>query len=473
MIPFDRASAAENASTSAFTRRVALWLAAVVASLAVGPRAPVYWDSLGYVEQAITGRPGGLALGRPAFVLLSHGALRVASAAGISPWHFEALLRNAWLAAAAAAAPLAAEWAIAEGMTASAAWTAGLLVALSPAGAHTRDAVLTDGPAAAVVLAALVAGARGAPLAAGALLGVAFGFREQSALHAATLAVMLARRHGRVACAGPIARAAAAFALVGAATVAAAWLANSDYPRTIPRWLAGMAAERREHRDAVRATLAYAGWLVALSPLALGAAVAWWLRSRTSLRLVLLPGTAGLLLLSRYQDIAWSPRYLLTEFVVATTLPAAAVLRPAAWWIAPSAAVLPIAGMLLRRAQRETRAALDETPAWLRTLPDDAVVVTAQPCTTVRLALRIARSYPSSWPRSTPRWTVRCAGWNWRAADLDGDLARDAVIALDLRDGAWIGATQRARLAEVRAFADRHAGDARILSWRGAPRGPR
>lgn len=158
---------------------------------AIGPRAPLYWDSLNYVEQALTGRVGGLLLGRPLFVLASHLATRVAlSPSGASAWSIELLLRHAWLAFAALAAPLAAALARRVGLSPRAAWIAELLVALSPAGAHTRDAVLTDGAATAMVLLALVVRAGGTSaatvLGSGALVGLAFGLREQAAIHLLT-----------------------------------------------------------------------------------------------------------------------------------------------------------------------------------------------------------------------------------------------------------------------------------------------
>ncbi|MDB4932667.1 MAG: hypothetical protein JWM10_5151 [Myxococcaceae bacterium] len=488
MIRFDRASAADDASTSAHSRHVALWSLAVAASLVIGPRGPLYWDSLGYVEQALTGRVGGLLLGRPLFVLASHLAARVALALGASPWSLEALLRNLWLGVAALAAPLAATLARRVGLTPRAALLAGLLVALSPAGAHTRDAVLTDGPATAMVLLALAVRAGSTPspalgaLAAGALVGVAFGLREQAAIHLATALLVpvagLPRRSWRDA-----ALLAAGFALVAAIVLALAWSTNPDYPATIARWARGMAAERREARPPGESLRRYALWLVALSPVALVATVAWWSRRRDAWWPLVVPATLGLAALSRYQDIAFSPRYLLTEFVVATTLPAAAWLdralpRRAAQlaWIIPSLVLLLVGGRWLDARQRPLRALVAALPDDLRAVDPGALIVTGQPCAAVRLDARVARAFPAAWGAAPPRWSTLCPGWSWPAdpaARLAAALEHGSAVVLDLRRAAWMDGPQQRRRAEVEAFARAHAGDPRVISWRDAPTPPR
>ncbi len=78
-------------------RFVALYAIATLAAWAIGPDGPVYWDSHGYVIQAITGRAGGLMLGRPAFVLVSHGVARGWIAGGGGLRVVEPLLRVWWM----------------------------------------------------------------------------------------------------------------------------------------------------------------------------------------------------------------------------------------------------------------------------------------------------------------------------------------------------------------------------------------
>ena len=484
MIRLDRASAAENASTSTRTRHVALWSLAVAASLAIGPRATLYWDSLGYVEQALHGRVGGLLLGRPLFVLASHLVTRLALALGASPWSLESVLRHLWLAVSALAAPLVATLADRLGLRRRAAWIAGLLVALSPAGAHTRDAVLTDGPATAMVVLGLVlrAGGPTAPTAnallSGAAIGLAFGLREQAALHLVTALLVpvhgVERRGWREALLLGV-----GFGATAGALLLLARATNPDYPASILRWVRGMAAERHEARVPGEALSRYALWLVALSPVALAATVAWWARPRERWWPMIVPASLGLLALSRYQDIAFSPRYLLTEFVLATTLPAAAWLdrtlaRRAAHlaWLLPSLVILPLAGHLLGARQRPLRLLIAGLPARLRALPPDAVIVTGQPCAAVRLTARLARSWPRTWEGPPPRWSPVCPGWSWPVdptARLEAALRQGVPVVLDLRDAAWLGAPQRRRRAQLRAFATAHAADPRVISWRDAP----
>src|SRR5687768_6957122 len=81
--------------------RLALYATAIAAALLIGPRGPVYWDSFGYVAQALTGQVGGLALGRPLFVLVSHAIVEAYRALGGSVWAVEPVLRTFWLAVAA------------------------------------------------------------------------------------------------------------------------------------------------------------------------------------------------------------------------------------------------------------------------------------------------------------------------------------------------------------------------------------
>lgn len=488
MIRFDRASAAENASTSAHTRHLALWSAAVAASLAIGPRAPLYWDSLGYVDQALTGRVGGLLLGRPLFVLASHLATRAALALGASPWSLESVLRHGWLALAAIAAPLAAVVADRLGLGRRAAWIAGLLVALSPAGAHTRDAVLTDGPATAAVLLALVVRVGGVPspaanaLLSGGLVGLAFGLREQAAIHLLTLLLAPVREAPRRWLRDALLLG-VGFAITAGALLLLAWTTNPDYPASVVRWMQGMAAERHEVRAPGEALTRYALWLVALSPVALTATLAWWSRPRDRWWPMVLPASLGLLALSRYQDIAFSPRYLLTEFVVATTLPAAAWLdRTLATrnahiaWILPSLVLLPLAGRGLDARQRPLRALVAALPDDLRRVPPDALIVTGQPCAAVRLTARIARAWPSLWGAPPPRWTTLCPGWSWptHASDRLHDARQHGTpVVLDLRDAAWLGDPQRRRRAELLDFAAAHSADLGVISWRDVRPPPR
>ena len=80
-------------------------------------------------RQAMTGQVGGLALGRPVFVLVSHWTAEVSQRLGISVWHIEPVLRMLWLAIAASAAPACAVLAHRCGAPRAAALVAGAVVA--------------------------------------------------------------------------------------------------------------------------------------------------------------------------------------------------------------------------------------------------------------------------------------------------------------------------------------------------------
>ena len=83
----------------------ALYAIAVATAWWVGPDGPIYWDSFGYVIQSITNRAGGLMLGRPAFVLLSHASVVVWRALGGGITSVEPLLRTQWMLVTSLAAP--------------------------------------------------------------------------------------------------------------------------------------------------------------------------------------------------------------------------------------------------------------------------------------------------------------------------------------------------------------------------------
>jgi hypothetical protein len=472
--------------------RLALYLAALAGVAVMGPRGPIYWDSFGYVGQAVSGQVGGLALGRPLFILVSHAIAVVYRAAGGSVWSLEPLLRTLWLAVAAFSAPLAHALARRCGLSERAAILAGLTLALSPAMAHTSDAVLTDGPAVAVMLLAFVLaadavgaetpqGQLGYAAGAGAVLGVAFGLREQAVAQLVVLALMIP-----VAPRGARARIAVAFVLafvlVAAAPIAYVLATQRGYVRTIVKWVAAMRRERAHNPYGVRDALFYLGWLASLGPLPFVAAVVAWARDRRDLATrwtlalaVTVPALVQLALLGGYQDIAYSPRYLLAALPGAVAIPGALVLDR---WIAASRAratavlaalVIPIAvsGPLVRAYERPMRRTLDALPRDLANLRPDSTIVTGQPCPAVELAQRLARAEPSSWHAPRPSWQWVCPGWSWPSdldARLDRALGEGSLLVLDLRRSSWLGPGQRATRDRV----EQYAGARREAQQRGA-----
>lgn len=468
------------------TRRTLTLLFALAALAAwwVGPHAPVYWDSFGYVTQSITGRVGGLLLGRPTFILASHALARAWRALGGSVWTIEPLLRVCWLLVSAGAAPLTALVARELGVSTRAAWWAGLCVALSPAVAHTSDAVLTDGSSMTVVVLSLWLAVRAARrervaemFAAGCALGIAAGFREQCAAYGVALwalAWFTKRRAAMMA-----ASLAGATLTLGAPV---AWLVTHQpgYLDTIHAWFRAMAHERTEHSYGARDFAIYLGWLVSLGPLALVAALWGWTRvptARTKVFLaVCLPAALQLAALGLYQDISFSPRYLLTAFPCALALPAGLALdrwspsrRRTAWLAALLVVPALVAGPLLRWRQGPLLAALDRLPAMLDRVPRDAVVVTGQVCPALVYLRELTRLAGTS-PPLAPRWTQVCPGWRWPenlAQRLDSERANGRVVVLDLRAEVWPGLRGDRYLREVRSYRDSHRGEAGVVVWGG------
>lgn len=239
---------------------VGLWSLAALLARAVGPGGPAYWDSFGYVGQSLTGDVGGLILGRPLFILVSHGVARAAMHLGAAPEGVEPLLRGLWLSVTALAAPATA-WLTAQLAPSSPdgppapdarSWApvwAGLLVALSPAAANTADAVLTDGPSMALAalgyaLAARRAGDRGSALAAGLCLGAAAGLREQAIVHLPVAMGLRALGTGRWTAGLWVLGGAVPSGLSG---VVWAWATRPDYLDRVRAWFVSMETERQQH----------------------------------------------------------------------------------------------------------------------------------------------------------------------------------------------------------------------------------
>lgn len=210
-----------------------------------------------------------------------------------------------------------------------------------------------------------------------------------------------------------------------------------------------MAAERREPRPPGEALSRYLLWLVALSPVALPAAAAWWARSpRDRWWPMVVPASLGLLALSRYQDIAFSPRYLLTEFVVATTLPAAAWLdrslprRAQLLWIIPSLVLLPLAGHLLDARQRPLRELVAALPRDLQRVPRTRSSSRARPaprCASPRASPATTAPPGKPLPLGGPPSARLVVARGPFGPRLEDALRQGRPVVLDLRDAAWAG----------------------------------
>lgn len=449
-------------------KALALWTLALAAARWAGPGGILYWDSFGYVGQSLTGDVGGLLLGRPLFILASHGVARAVMALGLTPDQVEALLRALWAAVSALAAPATSSLvarlaprpdALSGSAPASldASTLAGLLVALSPAAANTADAVLTDGPSMALAtlgyaLAAHASDTRGRSLAAGLCLGAAAGLREHAVVHLPLVMALRALVTAR--------RTSALWVLLGAIPSGAlgvvwALATQADYIARIRSWFVAMGAERRQHPLGPLSLAFWAAWMVALGPVALVGTLRFWrdaLRApRPSRALLLCAGTGGaqLLALSLYQDIAFSPRYLLAAFPTGLAVPAALALAPTLRSPRRRAALLlalllPIvlAPIALARRQGALRDALAETPSRLRDVAPNAIVVSGQACPAVVLTRTTTRLRGRA-----VDWRAVCPGWRWPTnlpAHLDALRAEGRPLVVDLRAAVWVGPRQLA-----------------------------
>ena len=459
----------------------ALYAVATLAAWSLGPDGPLYWDSHGYVIQAITGRAGGLMLGRPAFVLASHGLARAWIALGGNLRDVEPLLRTWWMLVSATGAPALAWLALRVGAPARVAWTAGLLLALSPVAAHTSRAVLTDGPSMALALVALALGAEASARGsvarmalAGAALGLAGGMREPTLAHGATLLAL-----AMVASATAVRRAAMALtAVLGCAVVFAApvgWFLATQrgYGAVVASWVGEMGRERAGHPYGWRDLGMFVVWSLTAGP-TLWVALATRVREalqeiRNAPRTAMVVGVSALQYgaLAFYQDIGFSPRYLLAALPGAIVLPAAWALEGARWRrgaLAASLAFAVAAVPALRWREGALRGALRELPLRLDGVGERAVVVSGQVCPAVVYERELRRLEG----RGSDLVQV-CPGWRWPARldeRLDALRREGRPVVIDLRGAVWLGERQRSALEEARTYARRHVGEPGVTVWR-------
>ncbi len=473
---------------------IGCFVLAVVAAFIVGPGGPIYWDSFGYVRQALSGHVGGLILGRPTFVLVSHIVALFARHLGVSPFSIEARLRVFWLLVSALGAPATARLSRSLGLGNTAAAWSGVVVALSPALAHTSDAVLTDAPSMAITTVSLALAARSLgpsplrfSLASGIALGVAMGLREQAVATLVPLAWLLC------IAASPLRRLAMlalGVALSFGASPAYVFATQPGYASTISQWFVAMAAERAHAHGGLRDLAWYLLWVISLGPLSVvfaGVTVVRWVRDPSpvspAVLAVCVPALVQLLILAAYQDIAFSPRYLLATFPSAIALPCGIAVARCRFSRATTASVVLALGLTAALAavgvhayQAPLQRALRQLPQRLREIPADAVVVTGQLCPAVVYYRVLAQLDPAGWtgesalgaPRAVPAWRQVCPGWRWPRdlnATLEEHRAEGRTVVIDLRAVAWVGRRQQLSRREAMAYVSRHGTDARVTVW--------
>lgn len=470
---------------ASLAERAAFWLLALAAIRWVAPAGPLYWDSFGYTAQAVGGQVGGLGLGRPLFILLSHGLSSLALGLGAAETSVEPLLRAAWSMVAALSAPLTLATAAALGLDRREQRWAALCVALSPAMAHASGQVLTDGPAVTAVLASTLFAARAIRmeqpnetreallwLASGATFGAAVVCREPAIAHALVLYGLIALGAKGTRSRAVVITTAALIVVAGLSLV---WAARQPgWADTVRNWASAMRRERAEHPYSLRDFAMYLGWLVAMGPVMLLAAIATWARARAALWarskalfVVCAGALAQLIALGAYQDIAFSPRYLLGAMPFALALVAGVALARwastrarVALAVGAMALVTAASGAVMTRRERPLRAAMDTVAARLRgeSPGRSLVIVTGQVCPAVQLARKLERA----------PWTTVCPGWDWPrdlGRALDAHLAGGAVVIADLREGVWVGERQLRARAALEAWALRASAD-HVRIWR-------
>lgn len=441
---------------------LALFAVAFVAAALVGTHGLVYWDAGDYVRLALEGGPSGLLLGRPLFLLVSRGVLRVAFALGADAAHAEPILRWSWTVASATAPPSLALLAVRLDLERRAAMLAGLALALSPAFAHTAHQALTDGPALALSIGALaiVAHRGGRPtgraVAGGAVLAAAIATRETAVVHLVALVLLAARDGRRAAWAASVATVACAAAIV--------LLSHRGLPPSLTGWTVAMGRSSRLGPLDVAISL---GWVLAIGPLPVVLGARALPKVRGAVAIVAWPAAAATALLLLYPFGAYSPRYVLSTAPLAFLLPAAAILtrdpratsatRHVAW--AGAALLVPLAITWLATARTRAVAARGAEAAQrfaARSLPDRALIVPGHYCPHVRLWHAI-EARTSGARRDV---TLLCPGWDWPddpATALDRARCDGRTLLLDVRDDAWVGAGEIGPREQIQGWAREHA----------------
>ena len=207
--------------------------------------------------------------------------------------------------------------------------------------------------------------------------------REQALLHVVSLVAL-------AACA-PSRRTAHAFAALVGSTIAfgapVLWLATTrhGYLGSVAGWIGAMRAERSQHPYGARDFGMFVVWAFASSP------VAWVLLARVARRglaswrndslrsALVVPSLLQFAALAFYQDIAFSPRYLLAAVPCAVVLPAAAAFETEGtphtrglWAVALAVllvAPVPTAAFLVSAREKPLRDGLAALPGQLSALP--------------------------------------------------------------------------------------------------------
>jgi hypothetical protein len=468
-----------------------LFAVAMVAASTIGTHGLAYWDAGDYVRQALRSQPSGLLLGRPLFLFASRLVATVPLRLGWAPETLEPTLRWFWTAISACAPPLLASLVARLRFGRSAALAAGVALATAPSFAHTAHQVLTDGPALALSLLALVialprseeARASLSPqraFLAGAVLAAAVATRETSAVHLLALLAILSRKRWNVLA-----------AIVASVAGIAIVIVLAKRNETMLGWLHAMARSSNKHPVTLRDLGLSIVWLLALGPLPVVLGVIELLafaRRRwgtptprdtlsdpafAGTRAIVVPSAVATVLLVLYPDGSFSPRYLLATgplaFFVLASAPLSDLLSDrrasrtttrvlvACGLIAP----LAIAPFTTRHAESIALRAR-QLPARLAQIPSGTLVVPGHTCAAVGAWLAAedaARAGHTGPGLPEERIELLCPGWSWpgeaRELELRLDRARcrGRALALDLADEAWVGTREQEAKEQARGYA--------------------
>ena len=444
-----------------------LWLLAFAAAGIFGIHGLAYWDAGDYVRLSIAGGQSGLLLGRPLFLLVS----RLIVSAGVDPASVEVVLRWFWTGVGAIAAPALALLAARLGLSRRASIAAGVALALSPSFAHIAHQVMTDAPALAMTIGALVAAASGQAVLAGLLMGIAILTRETAAFHLVAMVLLLMNPRvfpGQSAVDGgswarylrPL------LALVVTAIVIALTLVEFPAP-ALDAWIHAMSRSVQTHPITLWQVVSPFLWILAAGPIpvVVGAYILLKDRGRTyfleksapgpSARrwlLVSVPAAIGTVLLLFYPDGSYSPRYMLATVPLAFFLPAAQWMadRPRAMGVgfAVPLVILYVSMAYPREVAVRGATLIDR----IVSLPQKTLVVPGHFCPQARLGATI---------HGRPDLSMMCPGWEWSdnpAGVLDAALAEGRPVAVDISADAWLGQREVPYRDAIREWAARHSG---------------
>lgn len=429
-----------------------------------------HWDSYDYMKYILTRQRSSLMLGRPYFTLYNVLLLEPLFALGLP--------RDA--------AYLVVKWVIVlfSGLTSlsvfsffrrlvplRAAMLGALLMALSPVFATYSGMIMTEIPMMLAVFGGLALFQRGldedrtpAMMVGAGLLGVAIGIREQAFVITPYLLLgplVSGKLRDRI---GPLAASWATGLCAASAGPLFLLLTDPQYWPTMKKWLAFMREQKGRHPIGWSNAAIWLKWLVVNQPVAVvasgfGLRRLWQLRRErvAALTFVAFSMVIALALIG-YQDLLYSPRYLM--IAIPGLCLAGGVALASLWerWprrflagFAGLHLLCLIAGLALMWPYRPTFAKARSYHRRIAPLPANSVFVVGQYCPYIGYLKAVG--YPQT-------WDVICPGWTWPrqrlAVVIDGYLKRGLPVYVDEDPHLWVGSRLQQDFADWRSLRDRY-----------------